>query len=157
METDSVASALEREHQEVDAAIEAFTGGPQDDQGRADLSRALSVLRRHIYIEEEFLFPALREAGLDGPVMVMLREHAEIWKLLDTIEPELTSIGDAAHWAGGATLCRELDFLLREHNLKEERVLYPLADRVLTVEVISRVGSVLDSGSLPQGWLCQGG
>lgn len=66
MQTDSLATALEREHHEIDADIEAFTASPSD---RQPLIRAISALRRHIYLEEEYLFPLLRavEPGLEAP------------------------------------------------------------------------------------------
>ena len=49
------------------------------------------MLRRHICLEEEFLFPLLCEAGpgLAAPVSGMLREHAQIWGTLDALEREL--------------------------------------------------------------------
>lgn len=59
MEIESLAAALEREHHEIDAGIAAFTAAPGDWQ---PLARAIRALRRHIYLEEEFLFPLLREA-----------------------------------------------------------------------------------------------
>lgn len=56
--------ALEREHREIDGGLGAFTRGattgtPDD----ASLLRALAALRRHIYLEEAFLFPPLRDVG----------------------------------------------------------------------------------------------
>src|SRR5690349_23205860 len=85
MQTGSLAAALEHEHHEIDAGIAAFTAAPWD---RQPLARAASGLRRHIYLEEEFLFPLLREAEprLAAPLFVMLREHAQIWGTLDSLE-----------------------------------------------------------------------
>ena len=60
MATESLAAALEQEHQEIDAGISTFTASPGDPQ---PLTRAIRALRRHIYLEEEFLFPLLGEAG----------------------------------------------------------------------------------------------
>ncbi|MGH3292466.1 MAG: hemerythrin domain-containing protein [Trebonia sp.] len=75
METESLAAALEREHHDIDQGIAAFTASPGDPH---PLVRAARALRRHIYLEEEFLFPPLGEAepALRAPVFVMLREHA---------------------------------------------------------------------------------
>jgi hypothetical protein len=68
--------ALEREHREVDEGIEAFADGPPAGQrDRKPLIRAIHALRRHIYLEEVFLSPPLRAAGLVAPVLVMLREY----------------------------------------------------------------------------------
>src|SRR5512139_1430603 len=90
MKIESVAEALEREHREIDEGIEVFSAGLSAGQpDREPLTRAIRALRRHIYVEEEFLFPTLREAGLLPPVLVMLREHAQIWTTLDSLEGDL--------------------------------------------------------------------
>jgi len=146
MGTESLAAALEREHQEIDAGIAAFTAAPHDPQ---PLTRALQALRRHIYLEEEFLFPLLGEAdpALRVPVFVMLREHARIWAVLNAL------VGEASGSAGRAR-CRQLASYLLHHNLKEERVLYPHADAVLPPAAAERLRAFLDSGELPDGWVC---
>jgi regulator of cell morphogenesis and NO signaling len=148
METESLAAALEWEHHEIDAGIAAFTaalGNPQS------LTRAIRALRRHIYLEEEFLFPLLCEAepGLAASVFVMLREHAQIWATLDTLERE-PGTGTGAESA----LCKRLTVQLLHHNLKEEKILYPRADDVLSPAAVSRLRAFLGSGELPEGWVC---
>ena len=146
MTSELLAAALEREHREIDEGIAAFTASPAD---RRPLTRAIRALRRHIYLEEEFLFPLLGEAesALRAPVFVMLREHAQIWAVLDALEGE----------PGGSTcqaLCRQLASQLLHHNLKEEKVLYPRADDVLSPAAAERLRAFLGSGELPRGWMC---
>src|SRR5690606_3487955 len=109
---------------------------------------AIRALRRHIYLEEEFLFPPLRDAGLLAPVLVMLREHAQIWASMDAIEHELREGGD------GLDTCHRLIIQLQHHNLKEERILYPQADVVLAPAAAERLRGFLDTGELPEGWVC---
>lgn len=152
METELLAAALEREHREIDAGIAVFTAaGPAGDKGQESLRRASHALRRHIYLEEEFLFPLLREADprLTAPILVMLREHAQLWTTLDSAEREL----DAGTGPGRA-LCRQLTAQLLHHNLKEERILYPRADDALPAAAAGRLRAFLDSGHLPEGWVC---
>jgi regulator of cell morphogenesis and NO signaling len=148
METISLAAALEREHHEIDAGIAAFAAEPSD---RQPLMRAIGALRRHIYLEEEFLFPLLSEAepGLAAPVFVMLREHAQIWATLEALEHEL-DIGMST----GHGLCRQLTVRLLHHNLKEEKILYPRADEALQPATAERLREFLSSSSLPDGWVC---
>lgn len=149
METESLAAALEREHREIDDGIEAFYAGEKSgDRDRQALSRAIRALRRHIYLEEEFLFPPLREAGLVAPIFVMLREHAQIWETLDAVEDELRTGG------GALALCHRLAVQLQHHNLKEEKVLYPQADAVLTALATEQLRTFLRSSELPEGWVC---
>jgi hemerythrin-like domain-containing protein len=146
MEIGSLAAALEREHHEIDEGIAAFSASPEDPR---PLTRAIGALRRHIYLEEEFLFPLLGEAepALRAPVFVMLREHAQIWAVLDALEREPG--GSAGH-----ALCRQLASRLLHHNLKEERVLYPRADAVLPPAAAAGLRAFLGSGELPKGWVC---
>jgi len=145
-----LAEALEREHREIDDGLETFLAdGVGPDQRRQALDRAVRALRRHIYLEEEFLFPSLRDAGLAAPVFVMLREHAQIWATLDALEQKVR------HGDSGQYLCHQLVVQLQHHNLKEERVLYPQADVVLTAPAAERLRAFLETGELPPGWVCQ--
>jgi hypothetical protein len=149
MEIESLGAALEREHREIDEGIEAFTAEPASARDPRPLTGAIRALRRHIYLEEEFLFPPLRGAGLVAPVLVMLREHAQIWATLDALDREL-SAGDTE-----LALCRRLTVELLHHNLKEEKILYPQVDEVLAEPMAARARDFLDSGELPGGWVCQ--
>ena len=148
MQTGSLAAALEREHHEIDAGLAAFASAPWD---LPPLGRAFGALRRHIYLEEEFLFPLLREAepGLAPPVFVMLREHAQIWGTLDALEREL-----AAGPGTAPVLRKRLAVQLLHHNLKEEKVLYPRTDEALAVATADRLRAFLAAGELPGGWVC---
>lgn len=148
MQTESLAAALEREHHEIDTGIAAFTAAPWD---RQPLARTAGALRRHIYLEEEFLFPLLREAdpGLAAPLFVMLREHAQIWGTLDSLE-RATDAGAGT----GLSLAKRLTVQLLHHNLKEEKILYPRADDLLPPTAAERLRVFLGSGELPDGWVC---
>ncbi|MGH3284858.1 MAG: hemerythrin domain-containing protein [Streptosporangiaceae bacterium] len=150
MTISSLAVALEREHHQIDDGVAAFAAAPGD---RQPLARTIGALRRHIYLEEEFLFPLLHKAepGLAAPVFVMLREHAQIWATLDSLEREL----DAGTGTGtGLALCRQLAVRLLHHNLKEETILYPRADDALSPAAAEWLRTFLGSGDLPEGWVC---
>ncbi len=147
METESLAAALEHDHRKIDDDFAAF----RDSADRAALTRALAALRRHIYLEEEVLFPPLHEAGLVAPIFVMLREHAQIWQALDSLERELVDTKPPGEPA--LLLLHQLSVQLQHHNMKEERVVYPPANDVLTPEVAASVRMLLDSGDVPAGWV----
>jgi uncharacterized protein (DUF2249 family) len=128
-----VAEALEWEHHRLAAlAQEAFAAR---DAGRHDRAAALFAifrrgLIRHIRIEEDLLFPAFEiRAGLPpaGPTGVMREEHREIRLLLEELGLAL-----GAGRERSLTLQRSLERLLVEHNRKEEAVLYPALDALLT-------------------------
>jgi iron-sulfur cluster repair protein YtfE (RIC family) len=148
MQTGALAAALEREHHEIDEGIAAFAASPGD---RQPLTRAIQALRRHIYLEEELLFPLLHAAQpeLAAPVYVMLREHAQIWGTLDALD-RTADPGDGS----GVALRKRLTAQLLHHNLKEERILYPRADEALPAAVAGRLRALLRTGEPPDGWVC---
>lgn len=153
--TTALSAALEREHRAIDDSIEAFAGSSHvqitADQ-RAALLNAVAVLRRHIYVEEEYLFPPLREAGLFGPVMVMVHEHGEMWTVLYQLEELLT----ADNIDTASLLCRGLLAQLATHNVKEERILYPQADDVLPAVERDGLIDLLATAEVPDGWVSRG-
>ena len=145
---ETLGAALEREHREIDDGITAFLSEPSRTES---LTQAMSGLRRHIYLEEEFLFPPLREAGMMAPVFVMLREHGEMWSAMAALDAELA---DPSATGTVKDSCRELVGQLERHNEKEEQILYPQADSALTPAAANRLREFLASGQLPDGWIC---
>ena len=156
MTTMSLPAALIREHRDIDAGIEAFVadldGGVADPQ---PLLVAFEALRRHIYLEETFLFPPVRQAGLMMPIMVMLREHGTLWQLMDALTARVA--GDGAADAGAAlrSVCEELLARLAQHNVKEEPVVYPHAEVDLDDDAAAELSEFLRTGSTPDGWICE--
>ena len=87
--------------------------------------RGFADLNHHAK-EEQYLFPALGEAGVPpegGPVGVMLEEHREGRTLVQAM-----AAGEGERRIGAA---RRYIQLLREHIDKENSVLLPLAEAVL--------------------------
>ena len=154
MSQNTLATALEREHREIDGGLEeylaALAAGNADP---APLQRSFGGLRRHIYLEEQFLFPPLREAGLMMPIMVMLREHGELWRMMAAIDTLLARKTDAEAVLGA---CRDLLALLDKHNAKEEPIIYPRVDAALGTEAVAELSAFIDSGQMPDDWVCEG-
>ena len=147
----SLTAVLVHEHNEIDAGIKAFLEGLSLGETRMhELTRAVEALRRHIYLEEELLFPQLRAAGIIPPVLVMLREHGEIWRTLDAIQ----ILDPDADREGARERCGELLAQLASHNAKEEPIIYPQGDAVLTDKAKRDLRGFIDSGRMPQGWVC---
>lgn len=137
----TLAEALQHEHVEIDAGL----------AGVATMPDAIAALRRHIYLEEEILFPPLRDAGMVGPVMVMLLEHGRMWTILDKLDALLREGPDDPRIA---ELRAELVEQIGAHNPKEEMILYPQADTALDEESSAELRAFLESGALPDGWVC---
>jgi regulator of cell morphogenesis and NO signaling len=155
MTEDTLAEALEREHGEIDAGIQAFLSGLADTAcppAPEPLRQAMDALRRHIFLEEEFLFPPLREAGLFAPIFVMLREHGEMWRAMEVLEAQLGPRAGTALSEG----CHDLLAQLERHNTKEEAIVYPQADEVLTAPAAAGLRAFLEAGRVPAGWVCSG-
>jgi hemerythrin-like domain-containing protein len=137
------AKTLTDDHAKIDKLLDDVVAMLEDcETERAqhvfpDLSGALA---RHIRVEEEVLFPALsRDRSLMTPCLRMRAEHRGI-------ESELAAAGTAI---GQGTVgearnaLRRLTRLLAEHNVKEERVLYPRADAALSSAELENVTAQL--------------
>lgn len=159
MSTETLQAALEREHRAIDHGVETFVAGAGAGAGNegdgsyapAPLTEAIEALQRHIYLEEEFLFPPLRMAGLTMPIFVMLREHGELWRTMDALTALIDEKADSKRLSDACT-----DFLaqLDQHNSKEEPVIYPQA-ATLTEVATAELTEFIVSGRTPEGWVCQ--
>jgi len=112
------------------AAIEA--AAEQGDRAEVELAwqRFDRVMRAHLAMEEDVLFPAFEAAtGMtQGPTFVMRMEHGQMRGLLDQMARALGTSRDPAELLDqGDTL----NLLVAQHNLKEEGMLYPMCDRAL--------------------------
>lgn len=151
--SETLGAALECEHRGIDGGIEAFIESlPAGKSEREPLLRSMNGLRRHIYLEEEFLFPPLRAAGMMVPLFVMLRQHGELWQAMDVLGTLLDADSDVDALTAS---CRALLELLDQHNSKEEPIIYPQADAVLDDGAQAKLLSFLDSGQMPDGWVAE--
>lgn len=83
----------------------------------------------HFASEEEVLFPRFEAAtGMaGGPTQVMRAEHVQMRQTLADLGSALAR-RDAQVYLG---LSETLLMLMRQHNMKEEQILYPMSDRAL--------------------------
>jgi regulator of cell morphogenesis and NO signaling len=151
----SLGEAFTHEHHQLDAGIEEYLAqdASTDPRRRAGpLLSAMKALRRPIYLEEEIVFPHLPKGPLMMPLMVMRREHGELWQRTDALAEELGGDGAAE---GLEDACQSLLFLLDDHNSKEEPIIYPHLDSDLDPSEQERVRVLLEEGTLPEGWICE--
>jgi hemerythrin-like domain-containing protein len=86
--------------------------------------------------EEGLLFPAMVKAGVPdqgGPIGVMLAEHAQGRQFIHEMEEAIAQAADLGKLraaAGGYAA------LLKNHIRKENGLLFPLADNVLTAPIL---------------------
>ncbi|MCC6211663.1 MAG: hemerythrin domain-containing protein [Burkholderiales bacterium] len=132
----SIGDFMTRSHKECDdmfARAEQAAGRDDWPSAATDFSVFHDALAQHIVMEEDILFPALEgAAGISGggPIEVMRMEHEQMRALLDQMKQVLDA-RDASRYAG---LRESLLELLRQHNAKEESMLYPMMDQVLGAE-----------------------
>jgi hemerythrin-like domain-containing protein len=131
---------LSTQHQDVLtylAAVEAEIGAP----GGADLATFAGYLEaevmHHFELEEHALFPLLENhlPTTHGPLAIMNAEHVEFRQLLQGLAAAVRAGALVAQRAQAADLIA----LLRGHIAKEDQVLFPMAERLLSREELGEV------------------
>ncbi|MBF0461576.1 MAG: hemerythrin domain-containing protein [Magnetococcales bacterium] len=118
-----------RDHRHCDTLYaEAENAANEGETARmADIChRFLVAMTHHFRMEEEGLFPAFEEkTGMrQGPTMVMRSEHEQMRGLMRQMHQAAdTEDADLLLRAGGTLL-----FVMQQHNVKEEQMLYPMAE-----------------------------
>jgi len=86
--------------------------------------------------EEGILFPAMEAAGIPnegGPIGVMLSEHMQGREHIRSMSKALEGAGNLSYFAQEVGAYIEL---LAQHIEKENQVLFPMGERVLTPEAL---------------------
>lgn len=149
----TVGNRLEHDHHRIDDGFARFARSlGEASVDRTAFDEAAAGLRHHIYVEETLHFPVLRAAGLMGPILVMLREHGEIWDLLDATA---AALDDSAAAGEVQSLWPRLAAVLEQHNAKEEQILYPAGDQHISVGDAELIVTTLATGETPSGWACE--
>jgi hemerythrin-like domain-containing protein len=128
----TIPSFLGADHQHCDdgfANAEAAVSEARWTDAARDFAGFLAAMRRHFSMEEEVLFPAFEGAtGMTiGPTQVMRSEHAQMNEIMDALQEALQSQDAEAYLGHSETLL----LLMRQHNMKEEQVLYPMCEQHL--------------------------
>lgn len=138
--------ALKQDHRVIEQVL-AVLERLARSRGKVPLekwAKAVDFIRNfadqcHHLKEEKILFPALEEHGIPlggGPLGVMLLEHEEGRGYVRAMAGALAQAKEGR--AGAEETLRENARaylrLLRQHILKEDEILFPMADEVLTQE-----------------------
>lgn len=130
----SISAVLTEDHHQCDsrfAELETAVSKGDWEAAAGLLERFDAAMRRHIDFEEQVLFPALETSGAPaGPAEVMRMEHEQMRELLDALGRAAAG-NDAEDLLGAA---ETLLVLIQQHNVKEEQILYHLADELLPEE-----------------------
>jgi hemerythrin-like domain-containing protein len=99
------------------------------DSARDLFGKFQAAMAHHLAMEEEVLFPAFEErTGMSaGPTQVMRMEHEQMRALID----DMAAAAEAGNVSAYLGASETLNMLMQQHNIKEENMLYPMADRAL--------------------------
>jgi iron-sulfur cluster repair protein YtfE (RIC family) len=90
----------------------------------------IDAMEHHFGMEEHVLFPAFEQAtgSAMGPTAVMRHEHGQMRNLFEEMASSLAGQHGDDFLGASETLL----VLMQQHNAKEEQILYPASDRVLS-------------------------
>jgi len=132
MDQNKITSFYTHDHDELDGYFKEFQELKRQDypQAKEYFNKFKFGLQRHIVWEEEILFLLFEEkTGMkeSGPTEVMRQEHKQIAQYMEALhtkvqhqDPE-TDLEEQLLWN-----------LLKQHNMKEESILYPAIDQLVS-------------------------
>ena len=128
----SISANLTRDHRHCDelfARAEEHVARSDWTQADRDFSEFTNAMEQHLRFEEDNLFPAFEQASGSraGPTQMMRMEHEQMRTLFRDMETGLRA-REANRYLG---LSETLLILMQQHNMKEEHILYRLAEQVL--------------------------
>ena len=133
---DTISNYMTDDHHRCDelfAQAESAASGKDWSAIAADLQVFLDSMARHFKMEEEVLFPAFEErTGMSmGPTQVMRMEHGQMRELFQAMADAVQN-QDKDEFLGQA---ETLLVMMQQHNMKEEQILYRMADQMLAGEL----------------------
>lgn len=134
MDENKITPFYTEDHDKLDEHFQCFQKTKRQDYARAGeyFEKFESGLRRHIAWEEEILFPLFEEkTGMTdgGPTFVMREEHRQIKALLEEVHKKVQRRDPESDREE-----QQLFEVLKQHNYKEEAILYPAIDRAASDE-----------------------
>ncbi len=135
-----VTDALLGEHGVLRAVFDRTEELVSNAEEMGQIQAAVGILRAlissHAALEQELIFPELEQhLGTDGPIAVMRAEHDDIDRAFEQIEVAR----DTDHALG---LVRYALDIARDHFGKEEAIIFPSAERTLSEQTLTRLGSL---------------
>ena len=125
----TIASFLTADHRACDeefANLENAVALDNWEESQVKQIKFMAVLLHHFDMEEKVIFPIFEEiTGMtQGPTMIMRMEHDQMRQLLNDLQEDLEK-KDRKHFFG---VSESLMMLMQQHNMKEEQMLYSMAD-----------------------------
>lgn len=137
----TISDFLAPDHQRCDnlfAAAETAAAHGDWDNAASGFGLFQDALLHHFAMEEEVMFPAFeaRTGMTQGPTAMMRSEHRQMTDLLNQMV-DAVARKDSDGFLGDADT---LLIIMQQHNMKEEQMLYQMADQALANELDEVVG-----------------
>ncbi len=138
----TISSFLTTDHRACDeefADMEDAVASGDWDLSAEKLNKFITDLLHHFDMEEKVMFPTFEDVTgmIQGPTMIMRMEHDQMRQLLNALQEDLEK-KDKNHFFG---VSESLMMLMQQHNMKEEQMLYAMAD----VHLASLVPQVIEN------------
>ena len=138
----TISSFLTTDHRACDeefADMENAVASGDWDLSAEKLNKFVTDLLHHFDMEEKVMFPTFEDVTgmIQGPTMIMRMEHDQMRQLLNALQEDLEK-KDKNHFFG---VSESLMMLMQQHNMKEEQMLYAMAD----VHLASLVPQVIEN------------
>ncbi|WP_122893318.1 hemerythrin domain-containing protein [Arcobacter peruensis] len=136
---ETISSFLTQDHRACDeefASMENEVASENWEEANSKLIKFSSDLLHHFDMEEKVMFSAFEsKTGMtQGPTAMMRMEHEQMRGLLEDLKNDVNAT-DKDHFFG---VSESLMMLMQQHNMKEEQMLYAMADAHLG-DVVSDV------------------
>ena len=138
----TISSFVTTDHRACDeefADMENAVASGDWDLSAEKLNKFITDLLHHFDMEEKVMFPTFEDVTgmIQGPTMIMRMEHDQMRQLLNALQEDLEK-KDKNHFFG---VSESLMMLMQQHNMKEEQMLYAMAD----VHLASLVPQVIEN------------
>jgi len=106
------------------------------------LQRHNQTLQRHNHCEEQALFPLIEG---QAPTAAFADDHTRLRALEEELEEALDPPEDCV---AVVKTCRQIIDILRDHIEREDKVLFPMARKLLGAEGLARVAERIEAGEV---------
>lgn len=125
----TISEFLTQDHRDCDeqfATMENAVASEDWSKANDEFTSFTKDLEHHFVMEEQIMFPAFesRTGMMGGPTQVMRMEHDQMRGVVSQMQGSLSN-QDKNNFFG---LSESLMMLMQQHNMKEEQMLYAMAD-----------------------------
>jgi len=131
----AISMFLSKDHRACDDEFAVMENAISEDNwevGTEKFAKFANDLYHHFDMEEKIMFETFeqRSGMVGGPTQMMRMEHAQMRKLIEELKIALDNKDKEAFLGSSDTLM----FIMQQHNMKEEQMLYPMADQHISTD-----------------------